>query len=417
MKKRTLLASLLMGVILFSFAACTRIDSDRNDDNIENTSNNNNNNNNFDAEIFLANFPEYVLEEFEDISQREINFSSNGIDENGHWANVVATDYVDFRDFDFNSVEIPHFIHIAEESLIDNWIFNILSVYELDEIEITNRAIRNGDLVNLDYIGTIDGEEFEGGNSFEMPGQGLTYVTAGSTEFIDDFLDQIIGHSPGDVIDVEVTFPEEYDEEDLAGRDAVFVVTINYIVEFMEIDLINDSFVEEHFYDDYGWLNIEQMRESVREMIIKSQEERFIAETFSEHVDVIIPEHLLETAAWTAIKFHQQIAEQNQIKTFSEYLQQWGVEDGIRGMVRILLPEFRTVIHNLLVLQAMAEVLEIEVDQSDVEVYLESIEVDSLESAVEERGMPFLKQETLGWMMRNHILENATLLERPQIAD
>ncbi len=84
-----------------------------------------------------------------------------------------------------------------------------------------------GDIVNIDYVGTVDGVEFDGGST---QGAG-TEVTLGSSGYIDNFDEQIAGHSPGDTFDVNVTFPEDYGVENLNGKDAVFSTTLNYIVE------------------------------------------------------------------------------------------------------------------------------------------------------------------------------------------
>ena len=96
--------------------------------------------------------------------------------------------------------------------------------------------------MNIDYVGSVDGVEFEGGST---QGNG-TEVTIGVTQYIDDFLEQLIGHKPGESFDVEVTFPDEYpNNEDLAGKDAVFAVTVNYIVEQVTPEL-TDDFVQEN---------------------------------------------------------------------------------------------------------------------------------------------------------------------------
>ncbi len=128
--------------------------------------------------------------------------------------------------------------------------------------EVTDRAIIAGDLVNINYSGSVDGVKFDGGTAENHE------VTAGSNEFIDDFLTQIIGHETGDEFDVEVTFPDPYTNADLAGKDAVFAVKINSIKEaftdeFVEkkqseiteltgvfgLNTVED--VRKHFYDNY----------------------------------------------------------------------------------------------------------------------------------------------------------------------
>lgn len=85
-------------------------------------------------------------------------------------------------------------------------------------------VVENGDTVNIDYVGTIDGVAFDGGTD-----KGYDLVI-GSHSFIDDFEEQLIGAHVGDKVTVNVTFPEDY-HEDLKGKDAVFEVTINSITK------------------------------------------------------------------------------------------------------------------------------------------------------------------------------------------
>ena len=89
----------------------------------------------------------------------------------------------------------------------------------------TSLTIEDGDTVNIDYVGSIDGVEFQGGNT---KGNGADLVI-GSHTYIDDFEEQLIGHHPGDSIDVTVTFPEDYGKDELNGKEALFKVTINGI--------------------------------------------------------------------------------------------------------------------------------------------------------------------------------------------
>lgn len=89
----------------------------------------------------------------------------------------------------------------------------------------TSLEVQDGDTVNIDYVGSIDGVEFEGGST----GGAGTYLTIGSGSYIDDFEEQLIGSHPGDVVEVYVTFPEDYGVDELNGKEALFVVTINGI--------------------------------------------------------------------------------------------------------------------------------------------------------------------------------------------
>lgn len=91
----------------------------------------------------------------------------------------------------------------------------------------TSLTVADGDTVNIDYVGTIDGVEFSGGNT---NGSGADLLI-GSGSYIDDFEEQLIGSHPGDVVEVNVTFPENYGNESLNGKDAVFEVTVNGIYQ------------------------------------------------------------------------------------------------------------------------------------------------------------------------------------------
>ena len=91
----------------------------------------------------------------------------------------------------------------------------------------TSLIVADGDTVNIDYVGSIDGVEFAGGNT---QGAGAD-LTIGSHTYIDDFEEQLIGHKVCEEVDVIVTFPENYGNEELNGKEALFKVVINGIYE------------------------------------------------------------------------------------------------------------------------------------------------------------------------------------------
>ena len=88
-------------------------------------------------------------------------------------------------------------------------------------------TVQDGDSVNIDYVGSINGVEFDGGST---QGAGATLVI-GSGSYIDDFEEQLIGAHPGDEVDVVVTFPEDYGNAELNGKEALFEVTVNGIYQ------------------------------------------------------------------------------------------------------------------------------------------------------------------------------------------
>lgn len=139
---------------------------------------------------------------------------------------------------DYANISVPADEVAATDEEVEADINSTLESYK----ELNTDAsleIADGDEVNIDYVGTIDGVEFEGGNS---NGEGYD-LTIGSGSFVDDFEQQLIGHKPGENVTVEVTFPEDYSGEEVAGKDASFAVTINGIKTVPEL---TDEFVAEN---------------------------------------------------------------------------------------------------------------------------------------------------------------------------
>jgi len=100
---------------------------------------------------------------------------------------------------------------------------------------ITDRAVENGDVVNLDYEGKKDGVAFEGGTA-----KGYD-LEIGSGLFIPGFEEKLVGVMPGETVDLDLTFPEGYDEPSLAGQPVVFTVTVNGIAESISYADVTDA--------------------------------------------------------------------------------------------------------------------------------------------------------------------------------
>ena len=106
------------------------------------------------------------------------------------------------------------------------------------KVEVTDRAAQNGDIVNIDFVGTVDGVKFDGGEA-----EGFD-LTLGSGQFIPGFEDQVVGMNIGESKDVNVTFPENYQAESLKGKPAVFAVKLNAI-QGKELPEVTDEFIKE----------------------------------------------------------------------------------------------------------------------------------------------------------------------------
>ena len=192
------------------------------------------------------------------------NFSfSDAYDENGYLKGITALDYVTLPDTE--SFTLSDDATTVSDSDIDNYISNnILSNYKTTN-EITNRAAENGDTVNIDFAGSIDGVAFDGGTGSDYD------LTLGSGTFIDGFEDQIVGHMPGETFDVNVTFPDDYQATNLAGKDAVFATTLNYINEDVTPDL-TDDWVSSNLAESMGMNNVAELKTFVSNSLLFHQE-------------------------------------------------------------------------------------------------------------------------------------------------
>lgn len=181
----------------------------------------------------------------EDFDYQNFDYSS-GIDANGYLENVHALDYVTLPD-NYTALPIKKSDITPSAEDIQAQVDNLLAQYATTQ-EVTGRAAQSGDIVNIDYAGTVDGVAFTGGTY-----QGYD-LTLGSGSFIDGFEDQIIGHNVGDTFDVNVTFPDGYDDSTdsegntivLSGKAAVFSVTLNSISESVTPEL-TDAWVDANF--------------------------------------------------------------------------------------------------------------------------------------------------------------------------
>lgn len=170
----------------------------------------------------------------------------------------------------------------------------------------TTALIADGNKVNIDFVGTVDGAEFEGGSS---EGNGYD-LTIGSNSFIDDFEQQLIGHGAGESLTVDVTFPDDYQSAELAGKDASFAVTINGIYETAVFD---DAFVQEHLseYAD----TVEGYREYLKETNYQTNLDKWLATYLLDNTTVIsYPDDYLDN-----LKSTQKYTDQNTYEYMNQF--------------------------------------------------------------------------------------------------
>ena len=157
-------------------------------------------------------------------------------------------------------------------------------------IEVTDRAVAEGDQVNLDYSGKIDGVAFDGGTATKQT------LTIGSHTFIEGFEEQLVGMNIGETRDINVTFPAEYHAEDLKGKPAVFTVTINGIT-VKELPALDDEFAK----DVSEFATLKEYKADIKKHIeeryaqaAERENESKLIETVVENTKIDIPDAMIE---------------------------------------------------------------------------------------------------------------------------
>ena len=143
-------------------------------------------------------------------------------------------------------------------------------------VDVTDRAVEDGDTITLDYSGSVDGEKFDGGTAENQT------LVIGSHTFIPGFEEQLIGTSAGETKDISVTFPEDY-QKDLAGKDAVFTCTVHKIQK-KELPALDDEFAQDVSEFD----TLAEYKESVKASITARKQQEAKTAQENEAVDKLI---------------------------------------------------------------------------------------------------------------------------------
>ena len=157
-------------------------------------------------------------------------------------------------------------------------------------VTVEDRAAENGDMVNIDFDGYVDGKQFDGGmaENYEL--------TLGAGQFIPGFEDQVVGHNIGDEFDVNVTFPEDYHAEELKGKPAVFKIKLHEIKK-KELPTVDDEFVKDvsefDTLDEYR-KDIETRLQSQKEKAADNDVENQLVDAIIEKVQAEIPDEMVE---------------------------------------------------------------------------------------------------------------------------
>lgn len=280
-------------------------------------------------------------------------------------------------------------------------------------ITVTDRAAQMGDTAVIDFEGFVDGVAFEGGKGENHS------LELGSHSFIDTFEDQIVGKNVGDEFDVNVTFPEQYQAADLAGKPATFKVKVNEI-KAKELPELNDEFASDvsefETLEEYKADVKTKLENNKKNSVRKDQEDEAIQKIIDKS-KMDIPEAMIETQCESMVdEFAQRLAQSG--LSLEQYMQFSGqTMEQFKEQVR---PEAVTRIQSSLVLEQIAKEENIEVTEADVDAEIEKMatmygmEADKLKEYMGDAEKESMKKELALTKAADLIMENVKERAKPK---
>lgn len=266
---------------------------------------------------------------------------------------------------DYQSIELEKIEYNVTDELIDE---KLEETRDLNSrlVEVEDRPVEKGDILIIDYEGFMDGEPFAGGKAENHQ------LEIGSNSFIPGFEDQLIGKNKGEDVEIQVTFPQEYHADDLAGKEAIFKVKIHG-VKVKELPDLDDEFAKD--VSEYDTLDeykdsIKKELEEKMKVQEKTDTENRAIESVVESSEVDIPEGMIEARLDSEVKdFEYRLRMQG--LDFETYLNitNSSIED-VREQMR---PNIETRIKTELVLEAIGNKENMEATDEDIEAELENL--------------------------------------------
>lgn len=259
-------------------------------------------------------------------------------------------------------------------------------------VDVDDRPVASGDMIKLDFEGFVDGEAFEGGKGTDYD------LTIGSGAFIPGFEDQLIGAEIGKEMEVNVTFPENYQASELAGKPAVFKCTVNRI-SYKELPELDDEFAQEvsefDTLDEYK-TDVRKNLEEKKAASAKTDKENAVVDKAIENAQMDIPDAMLDTQVDQMYNGYLQRLQAQGIAP-EQYMQFTGATpEALKDQIR---PQALKQIQTRLVLEAIAEAEKIEPSEEKVEEELAKMaesykmEVDKLKEAMGDYEMGQMKKD------------------------
>lgn len=312
------------------------------------------------------------------VSQPDIDIKE--IKDDGGLVLVVMVDVKpEFTIENYFGVDVEKVESTVTDEMIDEELNALLE--KQSRMVTVESPVENGNVAVIDFAGTLDGVPFEGGTS-----EGYS-LEVGSGTFIPGFEEQLVGKSTGDEFDVNVTFPEDYPAEELAGKPVVFKVKINE-VKVKELPELDDSFAQ----DTTEFESLEELKNDIRtkkqeeaDQNAKSEMRNKVVEKVAEGVEIDIPNSMVEAQLDRQLQdINMQLSYQGwSLEKFAELSGQ-SIED-IREARR---DEAKAMVKHALIVEKIVELEKVEATDEDIEKDLENfakmyqIEIDKIKSSI-----------------------------------
>ena len=278
-------------------------------------------------------------------------------------------------------------------------------------VDVEDRPVQDGDIVNLDYAGTVDGVAFEGGTAENQT------LTIGSGRFIPGFEEQMIGMNLGEEKDLNVTFPTPYQSEELAGKDAVFHVKVNGI-QFVEKPELDDDFAQDISDFDTFAAYKEDIVRRLTERVEKNNEnmaKNALVEKAVENAKVDIPQAMIDSQSDYMIR-EMEMQSAYQGFRLDDYLKYMGMtRESLKAQNE---PEAIRRVKNELVLNAIKEAEKIEPGEEDIEKQIaEQAErfgqdVEDFKKSLIDEQREYLKEDAAISLVLDLLMKDATIKEK-----
>lgn len=308
---------------------------------------------------------------------------------------------------DYKGLEVEKAEYTIEDEAVE---LELKSIQDANSrlVAVEDRAIENGDIIALNYEGYVGDEQFEGGTAENQT------LEIGSGSFIPGFEEQLVGKEAGEDVEVNVTFPEEYHAEHLAGKDALFKVKV------LEIKVKESPEIDDELAKDVSEFDtLEELKADIKERLTKQKEEEArievedkIVEAACDNAKVDIPEAMIENQIDMNMNdFAHRLSYQGlDLEKYLE-LTKSNLED-FRNQFRDNAERF---VKADLVLEAIGEKENIEVSEDDIEEELLTLskqygqEVDKLRQNLTDDDMDYLKKTIVKKKTVDLLVENAKI--------